>query len=216
MLLLKGSGPCVPQAAPGSRASHPSTPPMRNPAAPGRGSRLQGRTAGTSRSSGPGEAAASARTPPSASRPLQHPREKAKSTKSQEKEHHTGYQWHSHTKCNSHKSGLGGVCYSEGYVQTSWSHWIDLVLLLESEAGAWRGVCVMLELCVCLTSRGGSEGQRGAGGVCSVLGVCPPTADRPQQSAGRPQSGAGRRNTPILLLMMRLECVFVFLFFSNI
>nr|XP_040021407.1 LOW QUALITY PROTEIN: centrosomal protein of 162 kDa [Gasterosteus aculeatus aculeatus] len=76
-------------AAPGSRASHPSTPPMRNPAAPGRGSRLQGRTAGTSRSSGPGGAAASARTPPSASRPLQHPREKAKSTKSQEKEHHT-------------------------------------------------------------------------------------------------------------------------------
>ncbi|KAM8869148.1 centrosomal protein of 162 kDa isoform 2-T5 [Spinachia spinachia] len=77
------------QAALGSSASHSSTLSMRNPAAPRRGRRLEGRTAGTSSSSRSGGTAASAKTQPSASRSLQHPREKAKSTKSQEKEDHT-------------------------------------------------------------------------------------------------------------------------------
>ncbi|XP_068592227.1 centrosomal protein of 162 kDa isoform X2 [Cebidichthys violaceus] len=77
------------QASHGSTVSHSSTSSVRKPTvAPVRGRRVEGRTAGTSRSSGLSRAAA-AKAQHSVSRPLQHPREKAKITKSQEKEDFT-------------------------------------------------------------------------------------------------------------------------------
>ncbi|XP_054477409.1 centrosomal protein of 162 kDa isoform X2 [Anoplopoma fimbria] len=78
------------QASHGSTVSHSSTSSVRKPTvAPVRGRRVEGRTAVTSRSSGLSRAAASAKTQPSVSHPLQHSPEKAKVTKRQEKEDHT-------------------------------------------------------------------------------------------------------------------------------
>ncbi|XP_034384986.1 centrosomal protein of 162 kDa isoform X2 [Cyclopterus lumpus] len=72
------------QASHGSAVSHSSTSSARKHTGTHvRGSRVEGRTSGLSR------AAASSKTQPSVSRPLQHPREKAKVTKSQEKEDYT-------------------------------------------------------------------------------------------------------------------------------
>ncbi|XP_029307790.1 centrosomal protein of 162 kDa isoform X4 [Cottoperca gobio] len=65
------------QASRGSTISHSSTSSMRKPAvAPVRGRRAKGRPAGTSRSSGLSRAAATTKTQPSVSCPLQHPQEK--------------------------------------------------------------------------------------------------------------------------------------------
>ncbi|XP_056290108.1 centrosomal protein of 162 kDa isoform X1 [Pseudoliparis swirei] len=77
-----------PQASHGSAASLSSTTSSaRKPTgAPVRGRRVEGRTSGAP---GPSRAAASATSRPSVSRPLQHPREKAKVTKSPEKEDNT-------------------------------------------------------------------------------------------------------------------------------
>ncbi|XP_037641291.1 centrosomal protein of 162 kDa isoform X2 [Sebastes umbrosus] len=75
------------QASHGSTSSHWSTSSVRKPAvAPGRGRRAEGRTAVTSRSSGLSRAAAAAKSQSSVSHPLQHPREKNKFTKSQDKD----------------------------------------------------------------------------------------------------------------------------------
>ncbi|XP_068426865.1 centrosomal protein of 162 kDa isoform X2 [Clinocottus analis] len=78
------------QASYGAAVSLSSTSSVRKPTgAPVRGRRVEGRTAGPSRASGPSPAAASARSQPSASRPLQHPGEKDRVTKSQDKEDST-------------------------------------------------------------------------------------------------------------------------------
>ncbi|XP_035862158.1 centrosomal protein of 162 kDa isoform X3 [Sander lucioperca] len=78
------------QASHGSTISHSYTSSVRKPTvAPVRGRRVEGRTAVTSRSSALSRAAATARTQSSVSRPLQHPRETAKFTKSQEKDDNT-------------------------------------------------------------------------------------------------------------------------------
>ncbi|XP_027132987.1 centrosomal protein of 162 kDa isoform X1 [Larimichthys crocea] len=77
---------------PGSRGSslHPSTSSMRKPTvAPVRGRRVEGRAAVTSRSSGLSRVAVTARSQSSVSRPVQHPQDKARFTKSQEKEGYT-------------------------------------------------------------------------------------------------------------------------------
>ncbi|XP_031724500.1 centrosomal protein of 162 kDa isoform X10 [Anarrhichthys ocellatus] len=74
------------QASHGSTVPHSSTSLVRKPTvAPVRGRRVEGRAAGTSWSSGLSRAAA-AKTQLSVSRPVQHPRDKAKITKSQERE----------------------------------------------------------------------------------------------------------------------------------
>ncbi|XP_028436995.1 centrosomal protein of 162 kDa isoform X2 [Perca flavescens] len=78
------------QASHGSTISHSYTSSVRKPTvAPVRGRRVEGRTAVTSRSSGLSRAAATARTQSSVSRPLQHPRETAKFTKSQANDDNT-------------------------------------------------------------------------------------------------------------------------------
>ncbi|XP_039662293.1 centrosomal protein of 162 kDa isoform X2 [Perca fluviatilis] len=78
------------QASHGSTISHSYTSSVRKPTvAPVRGRRVEGRTSVTSRSSGLSRAAATARTQASVSRPLQHPRETAKFTKSQAKDENT-------------------------------------------------------------------------------------------------------------------------------
>ncbi|XP_032374406.1 centrosomal protein of 162 kDa isoform X2 [Etheostoma spectabile] len=78
------------QASHGSTISHSYTSSVRKPTvAPMRGRRAEGRTAVTSRSSGLSRTTASARTQSSVSRPLQHPQETAKFTKSQEKDDNT-------------------------------------------------------------------------------------------------------------------------------
>ncbi|XP_034730618.1 centrosomal protein of 162 kDa isoform X2 [Etheostoma cragini] len=78
------------QASHGSTISHSYTSSVRKPTvAPMRGRRVEGRTAVTSRSSGLSRSAATARTQSSVSRPLQHPRETAKFTKSKEKDDNT-------------------------------------------------------------------------------------------------------------------------------
>ncbi|XP_074510917.1 centrosomal protein of 162 kDa isoform X4 [Sebastes fasciatus] len=75
------------QASHGSTSSHWSTSSVRKPAvAPGRGRRAEGRTAVTSRSSGLSRAATAAKSQSSVSHPLQHPQEKNKFTKSQDKD----------------------------------------------------------------------------------------------------------------------------------
>ncbi|XP_075961474.1 centrosomal protein of 162 kDa isoform X8 [Anarhichas minor] len=80
------AGKAKKQALHGSTVPHSSTSSVRKPTvAPVRGRRVEGRAAGTSRSSGLSRAAA-AKTQLSVSRPVQHPRDKAKITKSQERE----------------------------------------------------------------------------------------------------------------------------------
>ncbi|XP_070690850.1 centrosomal protein of 162 kDa isoform X2 [Pempheris klunzingeri] len=79
-------------ASHGSTVSHPSSSSMRKPSvAPVRGRRVEGRTALSSRSSGLSRAAAAAAAKPqsSVSHPLQHPQERAKFRKSQEKDDRT-------------------------------------------------------------------------------------------------------------------------------
>ncbi len=82
-----------PQSSHGSSIAHPSISSVRKPTvAPVRGRRVEGRTAVTSRPSGLSRAAAAkAKTQSSVSCPLQHPQEKAKLTKSPEKDDYTGY-----------------------------------------------------------------------------------------------------------------------------
>nr|XP_046255811.1 centrosomal protein of 162 kDa isoform X2 [Scatophagus argus] len=77
-------------ASHGVAVSHPSTSSLRKPTvAPVRGRRVEGRAAVTSKSAGPSRPAAPARTQSSASRPLQHPQERAKLTKSPKKDNYT-------------------------------------------------------------------------------------------------------------------------------
>ncbi|XP_063735241.1 centrosomal protein of 162 kDa [Eleginops maclovinus] len=86
----RGSKAKKQQASRGSCVSHSSTSSVRKLAvAPVRGRRVEGRTAGACRTSGPSRAAAAAKTQNSVPHPLQHPQEKAKSSKNQEKEDHT-------------------------------------------------------------------------------------------------------------------------------